>query len=106
MGKDGKPSARTGYLIKSYVKGTLARVLRGHNLPDNNPYRPAMGLRYDGLYKVVSFKILDPKTAMYRFTMERVPGQSPIRHEGPGARPTLQEQDQWRKVRQLTGLAS
>jgi hypothetical protein len=43
------------------------------------------------MYKIVSSELLEPATSMFRFTLRRVVGQTPIRHEGKEARPTAQE---------------
>ena len=103
-GKDGKPSTRTGYMIKSCENHTPVRVLRTHNLPQNNPYRPAVGLRYDGLYRITDFTVRKPETVTHRFTLKRLPGQNPIRNAGPGARPTAKEQDMYRDLRLVQAL--
>ena len=55
-------------------------------------YLPKKGLRYDGLYDVTAYTVLDAGTAMHRFTLTRQPGQPPIRHTDvrPGG-PSQQE---------------
>ena len=103
-GKEGKPTARTQYMLKSQKTGNPIRVLRTHKLADSNPYRPAMGIRYDGVYKITGCKLLDQKTHMYQFVLRRIPGQHPIRSSGPGARPTVQEQQRYKEIRKLQGL--
>ena len=54
-------------------------------------YRPEQGLRYDGLYVVKDVKVIDEKKRAYRFVMERVAGQDPIRWKGLAKRPTQEE---------------
>lgn len=66
-------------MLKAYESQQSLRVLRSASLPANNTYRPARGLRYDGLYRIISHEILDQKTAMYRFSLSRLEGQDPIR---------------------------
>lgn len=90
-GSDFQPTAGT-LLLKEAVKlRTPVRVLRSASLPAGDVYRPAKGLRYDGLYDVKSFEILEPETAMHRFTLHRRGGQDPIRYRGAEVRPTEEE---------------
>ena len=104
-GKEGKASARTRALITSCGTKNPVRVLRTHKLPEANPYRPKAGIRYDGLYTVKSYVVLDKEKATYQFTLRRDPGQSPIRFQGPTARPTSMEIDKWKETRILMGFA-
>ena len=97
------PSMNTNHMLKSYKDGKQIRVLRSSSLRNDNPYRPAMGLRYDGLYVIDSFNVLDKDTAMYRFKMTRVPRQTPIRYQGVGARPNEEELNQFAKIKELFG---
>jgi hypothetical protein len=43
------------------------------------------------MYEIVDKEILNPATAMSRFSLRRLPGQDPIRWQGVAARPTDQE---------------
>ena len=83
-------------MLESEQLGHVVRVLRSEN--KNSKYAPVMGIRYDGLYKVVSHTILDVKTAMYRFKLVREPGQDPIRYTGEGVRPTRYEIKAYREI--------
>lgn len=65
------------------------RVLRAVNR--DSKYAPKEGLRYDGLYEITARTLLNPATAMMRFSMRRVAGQAPIRFQGVEVRPTTQE---------------
>ena len=105
-GSVGKPTVGTIHLKHASTLGTPVRVLRSSALPARNPYRPSRGLRYDGLYDVVSFEILDEATAMHRFLLERREGQDPIRYTGVQARPTNEEVAEYTKIRGLLGLSS
>ena len=69
------------------------RVLRSHTLRKSNPYRPARGIRYDGLYEVMDKQCVDEVRHVYCFLLERCPGQDPIRYKGVEARPTSYEID-------------
>ena len=90
--KDGSVSAGTQQLIKSYHLGKEIRVLRNSAMSvSQSPYRPEKGIRFDGMYRIMSVKLLDAETMMHRFTMERCPGQDPIRYQGPEKRPTKQQ---------------
>ncbi|KAK2832026.1 hypothetical protein FQN49_006928 [Arthroderma sp. PD_2] len=96
--KDGKATANTAHLLKSARNKTDIRVLRSAKLPRQNPYRPVEGIRYDGLYKICDYEILDEKMALHRFKLERVPGQTPIRYQGPEIRPSRREIEELEKM--------
>ncbi|KAI9705919.1 MAG: hypothetical protein M1836_005325 [Candelina mexicana] len=105
-GHASKPSAGTNYLIEACTRKTPVRVLRSAALPSNNPYRPSKGLRYDGLYDIVSHEVLDHATAMYRFSLRRQTDQDPIRYQGVEARPTDEEIAAYTKIRGLLNIGS
>ena len=71
-------------MLKAHGSQQPVRVLRSSSLPASNSYRPARGIRYDGLYRIISHEILDQKTAMYRFSLSRLEEQDPIRYRGAG----------------------
>jgi hypothetical protein len=96
--KNEKLTDATQQMITSSKLGNEIRVLRSYNLPSKNPYRPEVGFRYDGLYKVKHAQLIDEKKQMYRFKMERCPGQEPIRYENAAKRPTREEVDEFKKV--------
>ncbi|MCJ1439240.1 hypothetical protein MMC27_008632 [Xylographa pallens] len=98
------PTAGTNLLKESRDLHTPIRVLRSFALPASNQYRPAKGLRYDGLYNVVSFTILDEESAMHAFKLTRREGQDPIRYQGVERRPTDEQLAEYAKIRQLSGL--
>ena len=54
-------------------------------------YRPEVGIRYDGLYNITEYEILDESTSMHLFHMKRIDGQDPLRCEGEEVRPTAME---------------
>ncbi|PGH14202.1 hypothetical protein AJ79_03175 [Helicocarpus griseus UAMH5409] len=103
-GKDGDVSHGTKLLIESFEKKTPIRVLRSSKLPKVNAFKPAAGIRYDGLYEIQSMEVLDKETQMYRFKLRRNPGQTPIRYTGDEKRPTEREMEEWKYVQ--NGLAS
>ncbi len=103
---EGKPSLGTRHLIESCHRKSPVRVLRSAALPSSNLYRPSKGLRYDGLYDVVSHEVLDQETAMYRFRLQRQADQDPIRYQGVEARPTDEEIAAYTKIRGLLGIGS
>ena len=105
-GAEGKPTAGTMLLKESIKLRSPVRVLRSSALPATNNYRPSKGLRYDGLYDVQSFTILDVKTEMHQFMLTRQPEQDSIRFEGVGTRPTAEQLHEYAKIRQLLGLAA
>ncbi|KAJ4292646.1 hypothetical protein N0V90_009309 [Kalmusia sp. IMI 367209] len=93
-GKDFTPTENTLRMIETCDEiHKPVRVLRSHQLPNKNPYRPEIGLRYDGLYNVVGKKLLDKKKQTYTFRLVRCTGQCPIRYKKHDAtcRPTRYE---------------
>jgi hypothetical protein len=80
-------------MLSAYELDQDIRVLRSSKLPTNNPYRPECGIRYDGLYRITGSEELNGAHATHRFTLERRPGQTPIRYrsDDPGRRPTDRE---------------
>lgn len=98
--KDATPTENTHHLIQSKELQNPIRVIRSHQLPKSNQYRPSVGLRYDGLYKVKEYMVVDKDRAMYRFQLERCEGQDPIRCEDDAARrPTVFEEMEWEKLK-------
>ncbi|XPS79995.1 hypothetical protein M3J09_011959 [Ascochyta lentis] len=98
-GKDYEATDATLSMIKSAELGNHIRVIRSSQLLKSNKYRPSCGLRYDGLYQIKSYKELDHKKRTYRFHLERIPGQEPIRFEGDAKRPTLFEEEAYDKCK-------
>ena len=93
----------TKMLLESHKQRTPVRLIRsGASKPAL--YLPTKGLRYDGLYDVTGYEVLDQATAMYRFTLSRQAGQPPIRHTGEGARPNKAELKAWQDIREEFGL--
>lgn len=97
--KSEKPTDATQQMITSSELGHEIRVIRSSHLPLKNKYRPEVGFRYDGLYKVTHFWLVDEKKQMYRFKMERCPGQEPIRYANAAKRPTQEEVKEFKKLR-------
>jgi hypothetical protein len=81
----------TQNLINSTVTKFPVRVMRSAHLPDSNQYKPKKGFRFDGLYEVLSYRIIDASTKHYKFHLKRLQGQAPIRYAGVEARPTTHE---------------
>ena len=100
-GKNGELSAGTKLLKESFDKESDIRVLRSASLNAKNLFRPCKGLRYDGLYQITGFEILDIDTAMHRFRLCRCQGQDPIRCSGVEQRPTDQELAEYAKIKSL-----
>lgn len=100
-GKDGKPTENTLHLITSARIGNPIRVIRSAQLRKTNKYRPELGLRYDGLYTVKSYMLVNDNKAMYRFKLQRCGDQEPIRCEDNAARrPTLYEVQEYKKLKE------
>ena len=102
-GNNKTPTAYTKMLIESCHQGTPVRVIRS-SAAKAATYLPKKGLRYDGLYDVTSYTVLDVETAMYRFKLQRQPGQGPIRYTGVGARPNERELEVYQRLRTNLGL--
>ena len=81
-----EPSSGTALLLKAQTKNQAIRVLRSAAL--KSQYAPSYGIRYDGLYRIQDAVVLDQSKNMHRFTMHRLPNQTPIRHQGDEKRPS------------------
>ncbi|ETN45347.1 uncharacterized protein HMPREF1541_09178 [Cyphellophora europaea CBS 101466] len=67
-------------LMKSHELKQVVRVFRSWKAHKKVPLRPDSGFRYDGLYKVVDYELLNNRRQIYRFKMVRErTGQGPIR---------------------------
>jgi hypothetical protein len=99
-GKNSTPTEATASMITSHELGNVIRVIRSHQLPFHNKYRPKVGLRYDGLYKIMSYEVLNKEKAIHRFELRRCPGQEQIRcGDNASRRPTKYEEIEFVKVR-------
>ncbi|KAL9577685.1 MAG: hypothetical protein Q9212_006208 [Teloschistes hypoglaucus] len=86
------PTRSTKRMQESRVSGKPVRVLRSHKIKAaHSIYRPKVGLRYDGLYRVTDSELLVQETSMWRFTLVRCEGQTPIRYQGVEARPNKED---------------
>ncbi|KAI9794008.1 MAG: hypothetical protein M1816_006633 [Peltula sp. TS41687] len=103
-GTEGKPTGGTTRLKETHKLSAPLRVLRSSGLPQKNRYRPSKGLRYDGLYDVFGYEVIDEETAMHRFELRRRPGQHPIRYQGVERRPTDDELLEYSNIRHLLGI--
>lgn len=101
--KDDIPTDNTKRLIESADKFKLPiRVIRSWNQRRANQFRPERGFRYDGLYEIVDYRILDPTKAIYNFHLVRCPDQDPIRWEDtPSRRPTQWEIREYDRLKEL-----
>lgn len=81
----------TKCLKASYYSGQPVRVMR---TASRNMYSPSVGLRYDGLYKVVSTnKPKNSNGGLYeQFRLERIDGKDNRTLEECRKRPTIKEQ--------------
>jgi hypothetical protein len=94
-GLGGHPTTATQHMIDAHLNQKEVRVIRSHRETNKQgrptPFTPEIGYRYDGLYKVVDYELIDVNTHHYRFHLIRSAGQDPIRCQGPEARPTRYE---------------
>ena len=101
---NGNVTADTQLMLDTVGKHPV-RLIRSSKL--NSKYKPVKGFRYDGLYDVTGYEMLDPPNSLrqrYRFTLERRRDQDPIRGgSGPERRPTTQEDAEYDKHRKLSG---
>ncbi|KAG9960841.1 hypothetical protein KCU61_g6170, partial [Aureobasidium melanogenum] len=88
-----RPTDSTQHMIESCKSKTPVRVLRASKMITEGPndYKPAEGMRYDGLYKVVSYEVKNLAKQVHLFHLVREPDQGPIRNSGPEIRPTPEE---------------
>lgn len=92
-----EPTANTILLQEAFARDQPLRVLRAAN--KKSKYAPSKGIRYDGLYRITGREILDFNTAMYRFSLQRIEGQDPIRYKGVEVRPNDQELKEEMKIK-------
>lgn len=90
-------------MLKAYETQQPIRVLRSASLSATNLYRPTRGIRYDGLYRIISHEVLDEQTAMYRFTLSRLGAQDPIRYSGEEIIPSNAQILELNKIREQIG---
>lgn len=90
-----RPTDSTQHMIESCKLKTSIRVLRASKMTTEgtNDYKPKEGMRYDGLYKVVSYEVKNLAKQVHLFHLVREPDQGPIRNSGPEIRPTPEELD-------------
>jgi hypothetical protein len=96
-GTAGRPTTATKAMIKAKDSGQPVRVLRSSKSRQSGKtnYAPAEGIRYDGLYNVISFETIEKQTEFYRFKLERCPGQSPVRWKDWPVKPTTEDRAAW-----------
>ncbi|EUC45824.1 hypothetical protein COCMIDRAFT_94612 [Bipolaris oryzae ATCC 44560] len=96
----GSVTENTKHLLTSLQTRDPVRVLRSAQLAKGNKYRPERGIRYDGLYTVVGYEVLDEKKGVLRFRLERCEGQEGIRWEGEARRPTVYEVREYERLKE------
>jgi hypothetical protein len=104
-----KPTNATEYMLasrlprgKNKVKNPI-RVVRSYKGCEKSKYCPIEGYRYDGLYEVVDYKLLDSLTQHYEFQLQRIADQDPIRWQGEEIRPNAAERAWWAKEQRMQG---
>lgn len=101
---DGTPSEKTQLLLENVNNGKPVRLIRSSQMTKGS-WKPSIGFRYDGLYDVKGFKVVDPPgnpRQRHIFTLQRREGQDPIRGGNePGARPTQVEVEKWHEHKKL-----
>lgn len=95
-------TANTQRMIES-VNNKPVRVIRSFNAK-NKALAPRKGFRYDGLYDVKSFEVLDKSKERHRFHLVRQAGQDPLRAgDGLEARPSEQELAAYAEIQRTRG---
>ena len=98
------PSANTKLMLLSYEKRQPVRVLRSSKA--NSKYSPSTGIRYEGLYKITAYEIIDIDLALHRFTLQRKKDQPPVQYTGAAARPNRAEIQAMERDKELRAMAS
>lgn len=72
----------------------MIRVLRAARV--GSIWAPALGIRYDGLYKIVGKEEFTNKEneKAFRYKLVRDANQKPFAYLGPHSRPTTEEMDE------------
>ena len=78
-GDDKKYSVHTRMLLESIKTGKPVRVIRSEKLPHINELRPAQGYRFDGMYVVEGYEVIEEERGILGFILRRVSGQPPVR---------------------------
>ncbi|KAF2139865.1 uncharacterized protein K452DRAFT_289244 [Aplosporella prunicola CBS 121167] len=98
-GKEGKMSENTLSMTLNVSQKKPVRVIRSHNMGmGKSNYRPERGFRYDGLYDVIGYDLLDKSNMACLFYLKRQDGQMPIRYRGIEGRPTRHEIFEYDKI--------
>ncbi|KAK0672205.1 PUA-like domain-containing protein [Cercophora samala] len=92
-------SVGTQALDKSIETRQPVRVLRGQGQTGGN-WAPEFGIRYDGLYQVTGKRLVSTRNGeeWFRYTLRRQAGQRDLR-EIVGSSPTLQQKNDYRRIR-------
>jgi hypothetical protein len=99
-----EPSPETNAMILNCENKRPVRLFRSSNL--GTQFAPEKGFRYDGLYEVAGFELMDPPEQTqkrHRFKLVRCPGQDPIRHDRLAKRPTKEELEEYEKDKKNRG---
>ncbi|KAL7266274.1 hypothetical protein RUND412_011186, partial [Rhizina undulata] len=99
----GTPSSGTQLLLTACKRETPVRLHRSCKAVCKSRFAPQKGIRYDGLYDVTGYAILDHDYAMLRFTLVRRTDQPEMRWKGAGVRPNAEElgPNGWSEVQRL-----
>jgi hypothetical protein len=102
-GADGQnftPTEATQQMLRSTKLRNEIRVIRSANLHPDNPHRPVIGFRYDGLYTITGFELVDKEKQIHPFRLERCPGQDAIRcGNNAASRPTQYEINEYKDMK-------
>lgn len=74
-----EPTTATAAMMKSFETGEPVRVIRSCKMHSTVKNKPRIGLRYDGLYRVVGMTPMKEARQIWSFRMERLSGQGHLR---------------------------
>lgn len=90
--KKGEITSYTQALLDGLKYEQPVRFIRSSKAETKSDFAPVRGFRYDGLYDIVDYEVLDRHLQRHRFKLVRRPNQGPIRGgKGPERRPTEEE---------------
>ena len=94
----------TRLLIRSHENRKAVRVLR--SAKGDRKWSPNVGVRYDGLYGVTGWKVIDESVSLVRFTMVRRKEQERMKCEGLGRRPHPVEVEAVKRDKEMRRVTS
>ena len=99
-GQDFTPTEATQQMLRSAELGNEIRVVRSADLHRDNRYRPVIGFRYDGLYTIKGFELVDKEKQIHQFMLEKRPSQDEIQsRDNAASQPTQYEINEYKSLK-------